>query len=154
MCVALKEIYREIYEESFDYEVFNNRKKLQKAVYLLENMGVCVGDYSFSWDKYGPYSLSLDYDAQSLRDIAEKEFPFSKFAQSCFARIREYISANSSYDCTEWMECIASLHYLKNVFRINNNKLIEELQERKPYLIDKEANLKAMEIVEGISVGN
>ena len=35
MCVALKEIYREIYQESFNYENFNNRKKLQKAVYLL-----------------------------------------------------------------------------------------------------------------------
>ena len=154
MCVALKEIYREIYRESFDYENFNNRKKLQKAVYLLENMGVSVGDYSFSWDKYGPYSLSLDYDAQKLVGIEEKEFSFSEFAKSCFAEIREYISANNDYECTEWMECIASLHYLKNVFRITKSKLVEELQERKPYLSNMNANLKALEIVEGISVGN
>ena len=143
MCVALKEIYREIYRESFDYENFNNRKKLQKAVYLLENMGVSVGDYSFSWDKYGPYSLSLDYDAQKLVGIEEKKFSFS-----------EYISANNDYECTEWMECIASLHYLKNVFKITKSKLVEELQERKPYLSNMNANLKALGIVEGISVGN
>ena len=60
---SLKAIYEKIYSSSFTYEDFENRKKLQKAVYLLENMGVAVGDYSFSWDSYGPYSLSLDDEA-------------------------------------------------------------------------------------------
>ncbi len=154
MCVALNEIYREIYHESFDYGNFNNRKKLQKAVYLLETMGVSVGDYSFSWDKYGPYSLSLDYEAQKLVGFFGGEFSFSQFAKSCFAEIRRFISVNTDYECTEWMECVASLHYLKNVFRIDKSKLIEELQKRKPYLKNSKANLKALEIVERIGVGN
>lgn len=92
--------------------------------------------------------------AQKLVGIEEKEFSFSEFAKSCFAEIRKYISANNDYECTEWMKCIASLHYLKNVFRITKSKLVEELQERKPYLSNMNANLKALEIVEGISVGN
>ena len=154
MCVALKEIYREIYQEPFDYEIFNNRIKLQKAVYLLENMGVSIGDYSFSWDKFGPYSLSLDYEAQKLPRIPEKQFSFSDFAMSCFGKIKEYISANNEYECADWMECIASLHYLKSVFKITENKLVEKLQEKKPRLSKTNANLKALEIVNGISVGN
>lgn len=153
MCVALKEIYREIYQKPFNYEDFNDRKELQKAIYLLENMGVSVGDYSFSWDKYGPYSLSLDYDAQKLTETEEKKFLFSDLAKSCFTRIKEYISKNDSYTCAEWMECIASLHYLKNVFRVTQDRLIAELQKRKPYLSNEYANLKALKIVEGISVG-
>lgn len=48
MCDVLKEIYRKVYDESFNYCEVDDRIKLQKVVYLLENMGVQVGDYSFS----------------------------------------------------------------------------------------------------------
>lgn len=54
MCEVLKEIYRKVYNEPFVYDNLDSRIKLQKAVYLLENMGVDVGDYSFSWNKYIP----------------------------------------------------------------------------------------------------
>lgn len=69
MCDVLKEIYRKVYNETFIYGKLDHRIKLQKAVYILENMGVHVGDYSFSWNKYGPYSLGLDSDAQKCNSI-------------------------------------------------------------------------------------
>lgn len=150
MCIALKEIYREVYQEPFDWDNFDNRKKLQKAVYLLENMGVNIGDYSFSWNKYGPYSLSLDCDAQRVAEIAEKEFTFSQFARDCFAKVREYSLEASSYECVEWMECIASLHYLKNVYKIRPGKLLIELQTRKPHLSNEEDNRRALKIADKI----
>lgn len=151
MCGALKEIYREVYQEPFDFENFSNRKQLQVAVYLLENMGVNIGDYSFSWNKNGPSSLSLDCDAQKAAEIAEKEFTFSKFARDCFAKVREYSLETGSYQCAEWMECIASLHYIKNVYKIRPGKLLVELETRKPYLSDSETNLKALKIVKEMS---
>lgn len=153
MCEVLKEIYRKIYNEPFVYEELDNRIKLQKAVYLLENMGVHVGDYSFSWNKYGPYSLGLDSDAKNCSIRDEQEVDFSSFAEKKFEKIRGYIEQQIGYSCVHWMECIASLLYLKNVFRFKGNNLIHELENRKPYLSNEEANKKALSILKEIKVG-
>lgn len=150
---SLKAIYEKIYSSSFTYEDFENRKKLQKAVYLLENMGVAVGDYSFSWDSYGPYSLSLDCEASQLNDTEVQEFSFSRFAEDSFKRLKEIAEKSTKYDAVSWMECIASMHYLKNVFRIKEDEVIAELVRRKPYLSDDEANREALAIVNTIKVG-
>lgn len=149
----LKSIYEKVYCSSFSYEDFENRKKLQKAIYLLENMGVTVGDYSFSWDSYGPYSFSLDCEASQLNASEVQEFPFSSFAEESFARLRNIIEQNTKYDLSSWMECIASLHYLKNVFRFTEDEVILELKRRKSYLSDDESNKTALEIVNTIKVG-
>lgn len=153
MCDALKEIYRKVYGESFVYSDLDSRIKLQKAVYLLENMGICVGDYSFSWNKYGPYSLSLDSDAQNCSTSDEQDIVFSSFAERCFEKIRGYINQQVNYSCVHWMECIVSLHYLKNIYRFEESMLIHELVDRKPYLSDDIANKKALLVIKEIKVG-
>ena len=84
MCEVLKEIYRKVYNEPFVYDNLDSRIKLQKAVYLLENMGVDVGDYSFSWNKYGPYSLGLDSDARNCSMKDEQKISFSSTAEHGF----------------------------------------------------------------------
>ncbi|MBS5697006.1 MAG: hypothetical protein KHW82_12745 [Lachnospiraceae bacterium] len=152
MCDVLKEIYRKVYDEAFVYGELDHRIKLQKAVYILENMGVHVGDYSFSWNKYGPYSLGLDSDAQKCNSREEQEVIFSEIAETGFRKIKEYLSEKISYTCVQWMECIASLHYLKNVLRYDEDFLLSELVERKPYLEDESANLKALSIMKDIKV--
>lgn len=153
MCDVLKEIYRKVYDEAFVYDELDHRIKLQKAVYILENMGVHVGDYSFSWNKYGPYSLELDSDAQKCNSREEQEVIFSEIAENGFQKIKKYISEQINYTCVQWMECIASLHYLKNVLRYEEDILLSQLRERKPYLADSSANLKALSIVKEIKVG-
>ena len=153
MNYLLKAIYWKVYDENFAYDNFDSRKKLQKAVYLLENMGVDIGDYSFVWDSYGPYSLGLDCEASQLDDKGAQEFTFSKFAEECFGRLRDILSQKNKYSCVAWVECIASLHYLKNVLRFGQDDIINELMKRKPYLSSKDANYQAMEIVNTIRVG-
>ena len=153
MCDVLKEIYKKIYNEDFNYGELKHRIKLQKAVYVLENMGVHVGDYSFSWDKYGPYSLRLDSDAKKCSLIKEQVVAFSQVAENAFAKMRDYINQCISYSCHEWMECIASLHYLSNVWRIEEDSVIAHLVELKPRLSDNIANAKALEITKEIKVG-
>lgn len=154
MCDVLKEIYRKVYEEPFIYSQLDNRIKLQKAVYLLENMGLHVGDYSFSWNKYGPYSLALDSDAQNCSLLGEQSVVFSDFAEKNFEKLRGYIAQKIVYNCTQWMECITSLYYLKNIYRYSEDKLISELVERKPYLSNEQANLTALSIIKKIKVGS
>lgn len=150
---SLKAIYEKVYGSTFSYDDFEDRKKLQKAVYLLENMGVTVGDYSFSWDSYGPYSLGLDCEASQLDNTGVQEFSFSEFALDAFIRLKEIADAKTKYDSSSWMECIASMHYLKNVFRIKEDDIIAELVRRKPYLVDDDANRNALAIVNTIKVG-
>ncbi|MEZ3485622.1 MAG: hypothetical protein K1W22_03240 [Lachnospiraceae bacterium] len=82
-----------------------------------------------------------------------REIVFSFFAEKCFAKVRLCIDQQIGYSCVQWMECVASLHYLKNVFRIKEEDLIQELNARKPYLSDEEANIRAISIVEEIKVG-
>ena len=55
-------IFKKIYGSDFDYGNFEHRLEMQKAVYLLQDMGVPVGDYGFRWYQHGPYSQSLQDD--------------------------------------------------------------------------------------------
>ncbi len=153
MCNVLKEIYRKVYDEGFDYSSIDCRIKLQKAVYILENMGVHVGDYSFSWDKYGPYSLGLDADAYSCNKMVERPVAFSTFAENRIEKVKNLIVQNTEYTVVNWVECIASLHYLSHVLRFKGDKLLLELEERKPYLSNREINRQAMSMLKEIRVG-
>lgn len=153
MCDVLKEIYFKIYNENFNYDELGHRIKLQKAVYLLENMGISVGDYSFSWNKYGPYSLQLDSEAKRCANEGEVSVAFSEDAISVFSKISQIINQVVEYSVERWVECITSLHYMKYILRIEDDQILEILVKRKPYLNSIEANKKALEIANGISVG-
>ena len=145
----IQEIYENIYDESFVYGKPASRIKLQAAVYLLENMGLNIGNYSFSWDTHGPRSLKLDCDAQNFYG---EEVSFSSNAEEKFARLKGLMEHQTVYDSVNWMECIASLLYLKKVFRLSEKDLIPELEKWMPYLSNGEANKKALSIVKGIKL--
>ena len=153
MCDVLKEIYFEIYKEHFDYNTLSHRIKMQKSIYILENMGISVGDYSFSWNKYGPYSLQLDSEAKRCANENEIPVVFSEDAIIVFTRITEMIDQAVEYTVEKWVECITSLHYMKYILRISECDLLDHLIQRKPYLNSMEANRKALEFANNIGVG-
>lgn len=43
----LKPVFKSIFGEEFQPNEFESRLEMQKAVYLLQNMGISVGDYKF-----------------------------------------------------------------------------------------------------------
>ena len=45
----LKALYKKIFEEDFKPNNKEHRQNLQNAVYILENLGVHVGEYGFSF---------------------------------------------------------------------------------------------------------
>lgn len=150
MNAILNGLYFEIYNEEFDYGDLSKRIKLQKAVYLLENMGVDIGDYSFSWNKYGPYSLMLDNDASKIVNEGERCDSFSEFAKKCFQKLKGYLNKQDEYDIRCWIECIASACYLKKVMRKNDAELLEYLEKNKPYLNNRKCNEDAILIAKEI----
>lgn len=156
MCDVLKEIYSGIFAEEFNFDDLNQRIKLQKVIYMLENLGVHVGDYSFTWNKYGPYSIALDDDAYRCSQQIERcEVTFTEEAKKAFQLIKEMLSQKKTYKDYRWLECISSLHYLKYVMHVSNDDdvVIEKLVNKKKYLNNIEENKIAMNMANTLEVG-
>lgn len=153
MISVLRDLYYKVYGEIFSFERIDDRIKLQKAIYLLNNMGVSIGDYSFVWDVRGPYSFSLDYDARNISDCKDSVIPrFSEIVEVGIARLRDIILKKDKYSDTYWVECIASIHYLENVMRVERKKVLNELQELKPYLCNRDENEKALKVASRLEI--
>lgn len=147
----LASIYKLLFEEEFTGRTFEQRLKLQKGIYMLQELGVPVGDYGFSWYKHGPYSQSLLGDIYKKSDVVVEKSKLSKRSLEQFNRLKNAFSEfkNTKYTMEKWVECIASIHYLKE--RIvhcgaNPDEVIKELVERKPHLNDEDSNTKAYEL--------
>ena len=148
-------VYKMIYGSDFDYGNFDQRLEMQKAIYLLQDMGVPVGDYGFRWYQHGPYSQSLQDDMfyESGREC--KTVMISKEHAESINQLRKLIIDNprGEYSRSFWVECMASLHYLShNVlhFGATDEDVVEELERRKPHLNNREINLSAYRLVEGL----
>ncbi len=64
-------------------------------------------------------------------------------------------SKKASYTISSWVECLASLHYLKqNVmsFDATVDDVVRELERRKSHLNQHNVNLLAYDLVEGLFV--
>lgn len=155
MANKLCDIYEQIFDQKFEFSSLDKRIQLQKAVYILENLGLNIGDYSFTWNTRGPYSIALDYDAMKECENLEPgmEYAYSDFAKRCFEQLKKFIKENMNYSLTYWIECIASLHYLLFVEGYSDKNVLDELLNRKDYLNQKDDNEKALQIAECIVQG-
>ena len=70
----LKTLYARIYHENFSYTESEKRMKMQMAVYLLQEMGAPIGDYSFFWYKHGPYSQDLQDTMYAIKNVSDETF--------------------------------------------------------------------------------
>lgn len=145
---VLKPIYKEIYGEDFIPSDFSNRMEMQKAVFLMQESGIMVGDYDFLWYKHGPYSQSLQDDILGLGGECEETIRFSVEAINVMNKLKEILNENVTYSRSQWAECLASVQYLKNnifSFNTSDDDIIQELQKRKPHLDNRTENLKALD---------
>ena len=149
----LKPIYRRIYHKDFSYDSFDQRLEMQKAVYLLQEMGASIGDYAFFWYKHGPYSQDLQ---DAMHDVCystagntTSEIAFSKDTDLIIKSVGDMLNQSVVYSRKDWAECLASLHYLKTRIypAFSKNELITELEKRKPHLSNRKANEKAYDLV-------
>lgn len=148
-------VFNEIYGENFSYADFNQRMEMQKAIYLLQDMGVPVGDYGFRWYLHGPYSQSLQDDMHYEDGRSYIKPTLSKEYADSIQQLHELVISNrrGKYSVSNWVECLASLHYLrKNVlsFNASDREVVEELEKRKPHLNDHDVNMVAYQLIEGL----
>ena len=101
---------------------FSERFNLQKRIYLIQLMGQDLG-YRYSWYLRGPYSRDLTADAFTLKDeLAGGERDHERFnlSDDALARIEKAkrlwaVQAGVGVDSDQWLELLASLHYLRHI---------------------------------------
>ena len=150
---SLLPVFNEIYGENFSYSNFDQRIEMQKAVYLLQEMGVPVGDYGFRWYLHGPYSQSLLDDMHYEDGRSCTKLTLSKEYADSIKRLHELVTSvkRGTYSISKWVECLASLHYLRKnvlVFNASDNDVVKELEKRKPHLNNHPVNMAAYKLVE------
>ena len=147
--ILLKLILDEIGFENIKIDNFVNRKILQKKIYLLQLTGIDLG-YRYNWYLYGPYCPALASDTFSLRDEIEYDKEFDDYQLNSktldklgtlgkIVNLPDNLTTNES----EWLELLASIHYLKHIayWPGKNNpefdKIFEKLGQSKPHFRDK-----------------
>ena len=154
----LAPVYQDVYGEQFTSGDFSKRMKMQKLIYLLQEAGISIGDYNFHWYKHGPYSQQLQNDILMITDCSNHSIRYSETAKVIVSRLKSILNDNTSYRDDVWAECLASLQYLRSsVCPTENNEgkkifimptiteeIVKKLQERKPHLNNKSANMRAL----------
>ena len=153
-CMAnhlLVPVFKSVFERDFEVNKFTDRLEMQKMVYLLQNMGISVGNYNFMWYKHGPYSQALQGDMLNLQSSEEINVIFSIDAKRVIDDLKNAIFKNGiSYSEEQWVECLGSLYYIReNLLSSASSdiQVINELMSRKPHLnnsIDNEEALKTI----------
>lgn len=152
----LKPVFKSIFDRDFRPDVFEDRMEMQKAVYLLQNMGISVGDYRFMWYKHGPYSQTLQNDILNLHDVDDIDINFSADAKKEIDTLKNVIF-KKGLECNEsqWVECLGSLHYIKENLlpsAAGDEAVLKELKNRKPHLINDKDDRIALETLKELAV--
>lgn len=117
-------------------DTFDERLLSQKKIFLLENLGVEIG-YSYNWYIRGPYSPDLtSYIFANLDMLREQDL--SKYSLS--ENVKEKIEivnglANKkpdSLDTSSWYELLASIFYIRKMWKKNKDDAFPTLIKYKP----------------------
>lgn len=132
---ALQLVLNEI-DVDFKIDGVDDRLVLQKALYLVQkdlNLG-----YSYGWYLKGPYSPGLTRDYYELAAIPDREDDLGTLKQNVrevLANTKGLIQAKpDNVSLANWLELLASLHYLRVRSRLDTNSTREKIAETKPHL--------------------
>jgi uncharacterized protein YwgA len=138
--LALKLFLDELGVDS-NIDTLDDRKRVQKAVYLGQVAGADLG-YRFSWYIKGPYSPDLTKDYYSLsRHMGSGELNVQ--GRSLKTNLKDRLLAvrpilepptDVLLSQEDWLELLASLHYLQKVTRYSPDKAAKEIEATKPHL--------------------
>lgn len=145
-------IYEAIYGDQFDVTNFDKRIEMQKAIFMMEEMGIYVGYNDHFWNLRGPYSQELQDDMKSLTEQDKNtKIKFSKDALYVINKLSEIFNKKiEGYTRSQWAECIASIYYLKKRLLspgTSNEEILTVLVEKKPHLDNENLNSDALQEV-------
>lgn len=147
--ILLKLVLDEIGLGNLEIDEFVARKILQKKTYLLQLTGIDLG-YRYNWYLQGPYCPALANDTFTLRDEIKYDNEFDNYelnskTKSRFDTLSKIVSLPETLETSqaEWLELLASLHYLKHIAYWAGKddpefeEAFEKLGESKPHFRDK-----------------
>lgn len=150
----LRPVFFDVYEKNFDQSSFDDRMEMQKMVFLLQEAGVSIGDYNFVWYKHGPYCQDLQNDILDIGHVKDVKVNYSSDAKEVIDRLKCVIEKKNVYKKPAWVECLASLEYLKAyILPLNSDDdaILNELVARKSHLnrqsVNREALMSLAEII-------
>lgn len=122
-------------------DTVDDRKRVQKAVYLAQVAGADLG-YRFSWYLMGPYSPSLTEDYYAMDEKADelkaatKGRKLHEAYQSVLSDVRRDIRKPDDVMLADeqWLELLASYHYLRRVSRLSHNDAADQIAKQKSHL--------------------
>ena len=136
----------------------DDRKRVQKAVYLGQAAGVSLG-YHFSWYLMGPYSTPLARDYYQLSEQLDARANFGAGTELKHP-IQERLNAldpvldppgDIGLDQADWLELLASYHFLRVRSALTESSTLGQLRKEKPSLVKfaarAEAALKEYELL-------
>lgn len=117
------------------------RKTVQKAIYLGQLAGVDLG-YRYNWYVMGPYSpaLTRDYfalgESLSSGDDPSGDYELQEPVRARLAHVKPLIQppTDVSLGGPEWLELLASVHYLLDARRMGWDQATEYLEKEKPHV--------------------
>lgn len=126
-----------------DIETIDDRKRVQKAVYLGQLSGVDLG-YRFGWYIMGPYcpSLTRDYfplaEALASGDTDWEGLSLKEEVRGKLARIRPLMDPPGNVDLSQedWLELVASLDFLRRVSKLDEEEALKVLRKEKSHVFD------------------
>ena len=152
--ILLKLVLDEIGLGNLKIKDFPARKVLQKKIYLLQLTGIDLS-YRYNWYLYGPYCPALADDAFTLKEEIKYDDEFNAYelkseTKSKFDALKKMENPPSPVKSKhEWLELVASLHYLKHIAywpgkdKPEFEEVFEKLTESKPQFKGKESLAKA-----------
>lgn len=123
-------------------DTIDDRKRVQKAVYLGQLAGVKLG-YRFGWYLKGPYSPDLTKDYYSLEEaiiMGDRDYERTILQQPLLDRLKQVrplldVPENVSLLQEDWLELVSSLHYLRKISNQSKEEANRTLREQKPNLV-------------------
>ena len=144
----LKTVYAKLFDNDFRPNYIKDRMKMQNSIYLLQELGLSVGDYDFKWYKNGLHSLRLKNDMLNTSNIENVPISYSVDAKVVIKKLKSIIYQDGiSYQIGEWLECLSSLYYIKDNLLSSSateNDVLSALELRKPHLNCYVDNKKAL----------
>ncbi len=128
-------------------ESLNDRIRVQKAIYLAQVAGADLG-YDYNWYLRGPYSPELANDYYKLSeaiflkkiptDTEQKVGPKLKDTYTVILRsMAPLVTAPTTFSAKQedWLELVASLHFLETKKSLNLEDARKIIEEQKPHLV-------------------
>lgn len=126
---------------SSEISTLEDRKRVQKAVYIGQEAGVDLG-YSYGWYLLGPYSPELTQDYFTLNDdliTGDEEYKSYKLVESLSNKLNDIkslmdVPQEVNLPQEDWLELVSSIVYLmKEKSDVERTKT--KLSRKKPRLV-------------------